>query len=124
MLVLLRYSRCAFSFSISIGLSQQIWRRLIGRCDVGLVVGSIVCRVAECGFHGVLLLFLGNDLLQGQIGVDLVRVLLRSQLEQERQVDALQRGQLRLLRGVGGLRLVFKVGDIRLSRLLDRKSVV
>ena len=96
---------------------------LAGR--TALVTGSsrglgraIATGLAEAGAAVVLNGADAGRLASATIGADLVRVLLGSQLEQEGQVDALQRGQFRLLRGVGGLRLAFKVCDIRLSRLL------
>ena len=44
----------------------------------------------ECRLQCVLLLFLGNDLLQGKIGIDLVRILLGAELQKQCLVDALQ----------------------------------
>ena len=83
---LLFSSACAYS----VRLREEIRRAAAGRCDVGVVVAFVSCRVTECRFHCVLLLLLGNDLLQGKIGVDLVGVLLGTQLQKQRLIDALQ----------------------------------
>ena len=82
---LLFSSACAYS----VRLRKQVRRAAAGRCDVGVVVAFVSCRVTECGFHRVLLLLLGNDLLQCKIGVDLVCVLQGTQLQKQGLIDAL-----------------------------------
>ena len=66
---------CSFACAYSVRLRKEISRATAGRCYVGVVVAFVSRRVTECRFHRVLLLLLGNDLLQGKIGVDLVCVL-------------------------------------------------
>ena len=74
----------------SVRLRKEIRRTAAGCGDVGVVIAFVSGRVAKCRFHRVLLLLLGNDLLQGEIGVDLVRVLLGAQLQEQGLIDALQ----------------------------------
>src|ERR1019366_362316 len=89
---------CVCSYSVRLG--KEICRSAAGCGDVGVVVAFVSCRVTKCRFHRVLLLLLGNDLLQGKIGIDLVRVLLRTQLQEQGLIDALERSHDGLLRGV------------------------
>ena len=79
-----------FLLPYSVRLREEIRRPAAGWGDVRVVVAFVSCRVTKCRFHCVLLLFLGNDLLQGKIGIDLVRILLGTELQKERLVDALQ----------------------------------
>ena len=78
-----------------------------GGGDVGVVVAFVSCRVTKCRFHRVLLLLLGNDLLQGKVGVDLVRILLGTQFQEQSLIDALEFGHDSLLGYILGLRCGF-----------------
>ena len=102
-------------FSYSVRLRKEISRPAAGCGDVRVVIVFVSCRVTKCRLHCVLLLFLGNYLLQGKIGIDLVCVLLRAELQQQSLVDALQSCLDGLLGGVLSLRRGFKIGDVGLS---------
>ena len=87
-----------------------------GGGDVGVVVAFVSRRVTKCRFHCVLLLLLGDDLLQGKIGIDLVGVLLRTELQEQGLIDALECSHDGLLRGILTLCCGLQVGEVRLPR--------
>ncbi len=91
-------------------LLRHRWSWICWRCS-----SSRIRRVTECRFHRVLLLLLGNDLLQGKIGVDLVCVLQSTQLQKQGLIDALKFGHDGLLGWVLGLGRSLQIGDVRLS---------
>src|SRR5258708_17796835 len=55
------------ALAYSVRLREEIRRPTAGCGYVGVVVAFVSRRVTECRFHRVLLLLLGNDLLQGKI---------------------------------------------------------
>src|SRR5258708_17615795 len=102
------------AWAYSVRLREEIRRPAAGCGYVGVVVAFISRRVTECRFHRVLLLLLGNDLLQGKIGIDLVCVLQSAQLQEQGLVNALQFGHVGLLRRVLGLSCGFQVRYVAL----------
>jgi hypothetical protein len=82
---------------------------------LGLEGATEVVSVYEPSFQGILLLLLCDHLLQGKVGVDLVRILLGPKLQEQRLIDALERGHNGLLAGVLGLRCGLKIGYVCLS---------
>src|SRR5215469_4059428 len=67
---------------VSVGLRKKASGATTGAGDIGFVIALISRRVTKRQFHCVLLLLLGNDLLQRKVGIDLICVLQGSQLQE------------------------------------------
>src|SRR5258708_38688337 len=102
------------AWAYSVRLREEIRRPTAGCGYVGVVVAFVSRRVTECRFHRVLLLLLGNDLLQGKIGIALVCVLQSAQFQEQGLVNALQFSHDGLLRWVLGLCRGLTIHNVRL----------
>ena len=90
-------------------------RANIGRRNLRLEVAAIVGRILERCFLRILLLFLRDHLLKSYGLQQLVRLLLLSELKDERLVDPLQRRHISLLGWVQGMSRGFEVLNILLT---------